>query len=521
MKMRKYMTLLLAGAFVATGCYEDKGSYFSGMWSQIEAIEGMTIPGTEELYMLDLVEEQPLTLNPVVRFKPGVDASDFSFHWVMGGDTIASGLKLDWIVERTNKMVFNSNNETSFWLAIDNAASGESWCYYLQNNTGTILKVKIVQAITPKIGVFLYEMQDGSVEWGSVKGSNPATPDAFTSLYTGIFERYNAPARIEGSVCGITYTSSNLIVYTDCSPAYGAIVQTSESGSYPLGFMMGTVGDLIFDGEPDGAINGQSFYPGAMQELLIGNSLFIQSADEPYQMVLPGSDPTDPDVAQIMGATPYMGLMHFSVLRRTSGEICYYRYNENQGYICQPLPADKDGSTLTADRIIGVFRQPSTVEKVLNMYVAVMNGGVCQLYSYTYQQSNGEQDEIAFTEKRDISDWADGMTAECRMFTNCIEVPLNYLYIVKGNDLWRTSYASQEAPQKVRSFPAPITVAEVICDSPRQPASAKELYTALFTYDEGTDISKMYVLDATSEDVAILSEVETEIPGKVVAYRAN
>lgn len=520
MKTGKYVTILLAWAFAATGCYEDKGSYFCGMWSAIEGIEGMTIPGTEEVYTLDLVEEQPLALRPRVRFRPGVDASDFSFHWVMGGDTIASGLELDWIVERTNKMVFNSSNETTFWLAIDNAASGESWCYYLQNRSGTVLKVKIVQAITPKIGVFLYETQDGSVEWGSVKGSNAATPEAFRSLYTGIFERYNAPARIEGPVRGMTYASSSLIVYTDRSPAYGAIVQTSESGSYPLGFMQGTVGELVFDGAPEGAINGQSFYPGSMQELLIGSSLFVASTGQPYQMILPGFEPTDTDVAQIMGAAPYMDLMHFSVLRRTSGEICYYRYTENRGYICQPLP-DGEGATLTADRIVGVCRQPSRVEKALNLYVAVQSGEVCRLLTYTYEQSGGGKDRIDFSAQRDISDWAGGMTGPCRMFTNSVEVPLNYLYIAKGRDLWRTSYASQEAPRIVRSFPAPIAVVEVVCDNPRQPAGAKELYTALFTCDEAAGVSKMYVLDAASDDAAILSEVETEIPGRVVAYRAN
>ncbi len=520
MKMHKYLMALLMVASLATGCYQDKGSYFTGMWSGIDAIEGMTLPGIEDLYTLELVEEQTFTLDPKVRFKPGFDATDYSFHWIMGGDTIASGLKLDWVVERTNKMVFNSNKETDFWLAIDSRTSGESWCYYLRNAFGSVLKVKIVQAVTPKIGVFLYEKQDGSIEWGSVKGSNPATPEAFTSLYTELFDRYNAPEKIEGSVRGVTYTGSDLIVYTDRSPAYGAIIETSESGTYPLGYLQGTVSDLVFDGDPEGAINGQSYYPGSMQELLVGSSLYITSTSEPYQMILSGFDPTDTDVAQIMGAAPYMNLMHFSILRRTSGEICYYRYNENQGYICQSLP-DEDGSPLSADRIVGVCRQPSQVEKALKLFVAVMKGESCLLYTYTYEQSSGTADPITYSSKRDISTWAGGMTADCRMFTNSVEMPLNYLYIAKDKDLWRTSYESQADPQIVRSFPAPITAVEVINANPRTSSGAEELYTALFTCDQTAGTSKMYLLDATSDDVAIFSEVETEIPGKVVCYRAN
>ena len=61
----------------------------------------------------------------------------------------------------------------------------------------------------------------------------------------------------------------------------------------------------------------------------------------------------------------------------------------------------------------------------------------------------------------------------------------------------------------------------MVSSSPQQPSGATELYTALFTYDQTAGTSEMYVLDATSDNAEILSEVETEIPGKVVAYRAN
>src|SRR5699024_10746797 len=105
--------------------------------------------------------------------------------------------------------------------------------YYLQNEDGNILKVTITQTMSPKIGVFVYEKDDSSVEWGSVKGSNPATPEAFTTLYTDIYAHYNAPSKMEGSVVGAAYSGSQLIVYTDQAPNYGTLVQTSESNTYP------------------------------------------------------------------------------------------------------------------------------------------------------------------------------------------------------------------------------------------------------------------------------------------------
>ena len=51
--------------------------------------------------------------------------------------------------------------------------------------------------------------------------------------------------------------------------------------------------------------------------------------------------------------------------------------------------------------------------------------------------------------------------------------------------------------------------------------NTKELYTAIFTYDTSAKTSKMYVLDARTDDLKAYSEVETAIPGKVVRYLAN
>lgn len=521
MKIFKYLTVILAAALAATGCYDDKGSYYTGSWTDIAAVEGMSIPGMGTNPNIGLVEDGTLSLNPTVRFNPGVDTSLFTYDWVMGGDTIASGLKLDWIVTRTEKMEFNSSGQAEFWLAINNTKSGENWRYYLQNESGSILKVTISQTVTPKIGVFVYEKEDGTIEWGSVKGSNSTTPEAFTALYTDLYTRYNTSRTLEGSVAGASYNGSQLSIYTNHAPDYGAMVQTSESGSYALGFFMTTTGSEVFQGAPDGEIKGQTFYKGFMQEILVGNSLFIAPSNEAYQVILPGAAPSQANVAQIMGANPYANRMHFSVQRMNSGELWYYRYDGNRGYLRQMLP-DENGAILKADKIIGVFRQPTFIDKQIKMFVAVKSGSVYQLYTYTYEQKTSGQDIITYVGKKDITAWAGGMSDDCIMFTNGVEVPLNYLYIAKGSNLWRTSYESQADPQVVKSFSAPITVAEVTITSPNKvDVNTKELYTAVFTYDTSAKTSKMYVLDAQTDDVKAYSEVETAIPGKVVRYLTN
>ena len=521
MKILKYLTVITAAALAATGCYDDKGSYFTGSWTGIASVEGMSVPGAETKYTLELVEEETFSLNPTVRFNPGVDASLFNYDWIMGGDTIASGLKLDWPVVRTEKMAFNESNETSFWLAISNAKTGESWRYFLLGAGDNVLKIKIIQTITPKIGVFVYDKEDGTVEWGSVKGSNPAAPETFTTLYTDLYTRYNPSRRIEGPAAGATYSGSELIVYTNQGPDYGVFVQTSESNTYPLGFFKGTVGDEVFQGAPEGEIRSQNFYIRHMQEVLIDNSLFVAPGNTAYQMILPKAEPTQKDVAQVMGANPYINRMHFSVQRRTSGELWYYRYDGSRGYLRQILP-DETGATLKADKIIGVCRQPTFIDKQLKMFVAVKSSAAYLLYTYTYEQKASGSDVITYVGKKDITSWAGGMTDGVTMFTNSVEVPLNYLYIVKGRDIWRTSYESQAAPQVAKSFAEPITVAEVVVNDPGHISNTtRELYTAVFTYDESAKTSKMYALDAQAGDMKTFSEAETPIPGKVVRYRAN
>lgn len=521
MKILKYLTVILAAALAATGCYDDKGSYYTGSWTSIAAVEGMSIPGFETKVNIELIEDETLSINPTVRFNPGVDASQFTYDWVMGNDTIASALKLDWTVTRTAKMEFNDSGQTSFWLAINNPESGETWRYYLQSESGSIQRVTISQTITPKIGVFVYEKEDGTIEWGSVKGTNASTPEAFTTLYTDLYTRYNTSREIEGSVVGATFTGSKLIVYTDRAPDYGVIVETSESGDYPMGFHIGTIGNEVFQGTPDGEIEGQTFYKGFMQEMLVGSSLFIAPSNEAYQVILPGAEPTQENVAQIMGAAPYGNLMYFSVQRLTSGELWYYRYDNSRGYLRQILP-DGNGGTLKADKIIGVFRQPTFISKQIKMFVAVKSGSAYQLYTYTYEQKTSGPDVITYVGKTDITGWTGGMSDDCAMFTNGVEVPLNYLYIAKGSDLWRTSYESLADPQVAKSFSAPITAAEVVITAPnRVNTDTEELYTAIFTYDASAKTSKMYVLDARTDDLKAYSEVETAIPGKVVRYLAN
>ena len=518
MKTIKYLLMASAAFLMMTGCYEDKGSYNTGSWTSIVSVEGVEIPGSSTAYNMDLQEEELLTINPKITYKEGVDESKVTYHWVFGSDTIGEGKNLDWQVVRTEQMEFGSDGYAYFWLAINNTATGEIWRYFLRGASDVMLKFRIVSTATPRIGVMVYQKPDNTLEWASVKGQDPAAPQNFTTVLTDLYTHYNTTRTLSGEFVSMSNRQGKMVIYTNTAPDYGVLITTSQSDSYyPLGFYRGTVADEIFQGAPDGNVVSQSVVSD-MGEELVNNSLYIgrgASSGSSYIAVLPHSTPTQAGVAQTMGANPYSNL-HFSIQLTTSGELYYYKYDDSYGYRRTALP-DESGATLTADRIIGVFHQPTFVEKQIKMFVVARTGSVYTLYSYTMEPMASGNDVITYTGKKDVTAWAGGLTDETTWFTNAIEVPLNYLYIVKGKDVWRTSYESLADPVVVRSFPDEITYATVATGYLIQ-SSSDEYYTAIFTYNETSQTSKMYVVDAQSSELADFSEVETAIPGKVLQY---
>lgn len=519
MKKINYLTILAFTAFSMVGCYADKGSYNTDSWTDIASIEGMTVPGTENASFLTLSEDEPLKINPTIRLRPGVDESKFTYDWVLGSDTISSGKSLDWIAQRTPTMEFNAYKEAYFWLAIKNTATGEAWRYFLRDSKQTMLKVKITPATTPNIGTFVYTKADGSVEWGSVKGGDKLTPVNFTMLYTELFARYNPARRIMGPVAGASDDGYQLVIYTNTAPDYGTIIQSTESSVSVMGLFGGLVSDEVFQGAPDGTVNALNFYSGMMQEALVGDGLYLAPATSPNQVILPKSTPTQAGVAQVMGANPYTDVMHFSVMRTMQNELYYYTFDSSRGYRRMPL-VDQVGATIKADRIVGVFHQPTFVKKSIKMFVVAKQGAAYTLYTFTLEQVASGSDKIAYADKLDVTSWAGGITDQTLWMTNAIEVPLNYLYIVKDNTLWRTSYESLVAPQAIKIFADPIVWASVVVSKARitSKVNENEVYLSVFTYNQAAGVSKMHTLNAQSDALTVFSSPETEIPGKVYQY---
>ena len=146
-KINRFIHVLLVAVVGFVGCYEDKGSYDYTSWTDFISITGIEIPGSS-YGRVTLSEGEVLRINPIVEYKAGVKPEDFEFHWVMGGDTIASTLNLAWTITPTNVELLSG--EAYFWLAIGNKNTGETWkCYATSNDGYYMVKVKITPTAMP------------------------------------------------------------------------------------------------------------------------------------------------------------------------------------------------------------------------------------------------------------------------------------------------------------------------------------------------------------------------------------
>ena len=515
--MKKYIFITLA-LIISVSCYKDEGSYYNGDWTEIVSVENLTPEEFKDLYTVTLVEDEMLKINPQITFKKGINPDDYTYNWVMGGDTISRTSELNWSVIRSSSMHASYDGRFSLWLALESRLSGESWKLFLQNNNKTQIAFEISQSATPQIATFVYEKSDSSLEWGSIAGVSTTKPSDYSKLNVDMFERYNSTRKIKGTVVNAVSAGSSLIIYTNEAPDYGAMIQTSEKGIRPLGAYISTVAEQVYQGSPAGEVNGQNFYDENLQELLIGEDLYVApTPSSPFQVIFPGDEPSLSDVSQTMGANPYLNSMHFSVLRKTNGELNYYTFNT--AYALKNFPLlDEKGETLKADKIVGVLRQPTAISKKIKFFLVVRQATGYNLYTYYLEQFENGNADITYHSKKDVSTWAGGLNDDSQWMTNALEVPGNYMYIIQGANVYRTSYESQEEPIKVKSYNGEITYAAVVPNTTKMVGPVLEKYMVLFVYDADSASSTMHIINAQEATMPELSQPETPIPGKVVKY---
>ena len=504
---------------IITGCYEDKGSYNYSEWTGIDSVTGVEIPGSS-YGRISLSEGELLEIDPKITFKEGTNPNDFEYAWVMGGDTIGTSLKLSWEVAFGN--IEFLSGEAYFWLAIRNKVTGESWKHYATSNNGAyMVKVKIVPTAIPLIGVMIYEKADGTLEWGSIKGSNRATPQQFTTIFTEMFKRYNSDKVIKGPFVGATFDTKQLSIYTQDPDGYGTMIQAADGQTYPFGQVMGSVQSLTFTEKPTAVVKAKNAYFNHMQEILIGNELFLSTmnSDYPYQLINPNSPGEETGVEQVIGALPYNRNAPVTLQRLTDGSIYYYFYNANRGYSRQPL-FDANGEVVKLDKMIGLYHEPTGLSNTkLKFFLVGKKGNEYKMYIYEYQQFAGATDIISYLSAKDVTQWAGGMSDNAIWFTTVLPVGWNYAYIAKGKDLWRYSYEGLETPTIVKSFPDDIvTVVPTPNASLFGNDESNELYTAVFTYNSTTQTGSMYIINPRTTVVEEFASSEDSIPGKVLMY---
>lgn len=516
--------LLLSLTVVWVSCADDEGSYDYKDWSDIVSVEGVSIPGSNGYGKVTILEGDLLEITPSVTFKEGVDPSDFSYLWVMGGDTISQTLTLSWVISPVNVNLFDG--EAYFWLEIKNNKTGETWKHYPVDKSGSsnyMVMVTISRTARPQIGAIVYEKSDGTIEWGSIKGARPDTPQDFKEIFTEMYSRYNPGKILTGPFVGASLDASQLAIYTQHAPDYGSFIQTAYDEIYPFGNFMGSVRDLTFLSDPTETVKSKKYYTNGMQEILIGNKLFLfaaSSTSAPYQLIDPSWNGMENDVAQTMGATPLNRILHINVMRKNNNEVYYYNYSETKGYR-KELLKDETGNPLQLDMVTGVFREPSAsqVYTSLRFYVVGRIGNEYKMYVYRYNNLSETSYSIDFDRVVDVTNWGDGVNDETQWFTTSLPVPSggNYAFFIQGKKLWRYSYEALANPVVVKTFNHDAVLANSIAES-SLPVKGYDYYTIIFTYDASSDKSTLYTLDVSQENVVEESVCLDAIPGKVEAY---
>lgn len=509
-----------------TACYEDKGTYDYEDWTALLSVSGVEIPGSA-YGRVKILEGDTLKINPEIRFKAGVRPEDFDYYWVMGGDTIGRGLNLSWEITSANIRLDPSDKMAFIWLDITNRKTEESWKHYPVDvfpggGTYYTVKVEIVPTAIPQIGAMVYEKPDGTLEWGSVKGTNPAMPENFKMLYTEMYGRYNPGKKIQGPFAGATFTGDVLSIYTRTAPDYGVMIQTNASGTYPFGNDMGTIRENTFMSDPLGKIQKKYSCYNGLQEILIGDELFVSAAtsDYPYQLIEPNTLGSESGVAQITGALPDTRHVLTHVQLTTAGEAWYYTYSINMGYQRTALK-DADGNSLRMDRIVGLFREPllnAAEGQEVKFFLVGKTGTTYTLYVYVVQSYVNGTNKVTYLKEKEVTDWGGGIDENTIWFTTSSPVGWNYAYFAKGRDLWRFGYESLNQPVVAKSFDDPIVCVQPATRSGLFSRVDEDYYTAVFTWREESGESRMYAIDTRPEDITVFSACEQAIPGKVLVY---
>ena len=519
MNIRKYMIPVLASAALFTGCLEKNDLPPEG-WSSIVSVEGMTIPGAA-YKEAKLNEGTLLEINPEIEYRQGYSESDFTFHWVIGGDTISSSKNLSWVVVPSEKIQLNSNKRAFLWLAVHNAKTQEEWRLYVEANNNMV-EILFQSATTPNIGAIVYEKSGNKLEWATVMGNDRTTPANFSELTVDMYQRYNPDREIVGPYSGGSFKET-LRIFTDAAPDYGVNIQASDGKTVPMGYYMNAIASEGFEELPSRAVVRKNFYWTEWQEMLVGDQLFVTPCNSTYlyQYLNPNGNGNVSGVAQSIAPIPMVSYASLGIIRKTTGEVYFSEYNSSYGFRTVAL-TENNGQALIVDNLLGIFKEPATASKdyEIRFFVVAKKGANVNIHEYSMKKGSEDSSlvEVAYTRTVDATAWGGGIQDNSIWFSTATPTARNYAYFTKGKDIYRFSFLELQNPVLVKSFANEITGISVGVREMNISNPENEYYTAVLTYNSSSDKSSVYFIDCRSEAVTQFSAIENTIPGKALEY---
>lgn len=502
--MKAKIYLIATISLILSSCLGDRDGEITGEFPHVQAIGGIAASDgtmTHSLYLGDV-----FTLSPVLTLPEGSVEADYEFRWLVGkSEQVSAEKDLEWLIELPEGYKLNEKIPGVF--VVRHKENGLEF--------RKTFDMKIQTGYTPTY-MAVYETGDGTVDWMSIQGENPAD---FTRFFPDMVSRVNGgDIKISGAFRGAMNSTSELAIFTDHAPDFGYCVSMIDSDPKEHGFDANT-GELI------APIKGRVYMGGRFdldfRDVFYGKSgvkyirmnngvhVFDRTASK-----LPVFDENTSllaqDVVKVMSSKQFMQYKRASLIRYTDGRIgCFQEYNKD-AYVLKEIDNTTDFSL---DELCGMFSEQTGQgsNKPYKMYVVGKVGADYNLYIFDVPYSGTTALQLKMVKKIQIP--AEIGRAAKIWYGAYGE---KYGFYVTGNDIKKFDYLNIETfePETIpfRTYPSKYEVLDVFVQIAGTGLKDQDDCTVVYLYDKVKNTTTIDVFNTTTG--ADINTYEDIIPGK-------
>lgn len=509
MNMRYYFLILAALALAS--CYGDRDGVIGAEPDYVLSVEGIQIE--DDLYLGDR-----FTCSPTVNLPEGANPDDYDYRWIVGyGEEISTQKDLDWEIYLPKGCSLNSNIPGSF--VVRNHVNGLEY--------RKTFEFKVQNGYAPKF-VAVYETADGRLEWMSIQttgtsSSSISPKNGFTRWFPDMVERVNGSSqRIDGVFRGALSMKSELLLFTDRGPGYGASVSMvdTEPGEQDFTANMGEVvspivGRIYVGSSPTIDVTEAFYSSGGAKYVLADGRLHMYNGTDTKTPVFDDQAFVMAEgVEQAVGSKQFMRYKRAIAVRYEDGTLgCLQQYNKP----ATPLPGADGEEVLHADEICGAFAEATGKgnNNPYLMHLVVRRGEAYFLYVYNAKASSSGNEPLTL---KSVVPIPEEVGREARVWFGAYSV--RYGFYATKNRIMRFDYLNitqfEAEPTPFRTYDEKYEILDVFVLIGGTGLKDADDCTVVYLYDRTKGTTTVDVYDTvTGESYYTYEDL---LPGRGVAF---